>query len=446
VKFLGRGRSRISGPWVGWLGFGLVLLAAGFSWPSQARTVPPITKGEALTLARCLEIGLERQPTILAARGLVQADRALVRQAQSAYWPQVDLSASASRNSTGPRSSLGFSTPSVTFNSYSAGVNLSQTITDFGRTAAEVSVNRYNLAASQTDLDNATQAVVLQIKQAYYGVLVAQRNREAAAQAVEQNQLHLNQAQGFYDVGLKSLYDVTQARVNLSNAKLTLIRAENSVKQSFSLLNQAMGVVDAPGYLIEDNLAYRKYPLSFEEALARAYENRPDLKSQVARRQAAQSAVSLARSNFLPVLSGSAAYSYGGNSFPLSSGWSVGLSLSFPVFSGFLTVAQVEQAQASLSVQRADEEALRQTVYIEVQQAYLSLVEAEDLIPAAELGVREAQENLDIVNGQYAEGLSNPVSVSDAEAAMIAAQVAYYSALYQYKIAQASLEKAMGLK
>lgn len=83
---------------------------------------------------------------------------------------------------------------------------------------------------------------------------------------------------------------------------------------------------------------------------------------------------------------------------------------------------------------------------MDVEQAYLSLAEAEDLIPVAELGVKQAQENLDIANGQYAEGLGNPVTVSDAEVALISAQVSYYGALYEYKIAQASLEKAMGIK
>jgi len=406
----------------------------------------PITKGETLTLARCIEIGLEKQPSILAARGTVDADRSRVREAQSAYFPEIDWTTTVGRSSSGRQSSLGFGTQSGTFNSYSTGVTLNQTITEFGRTAAQVSINRYAFEASKTDLDNTTETVVFNVKQAYFGVLVAQRNRDVAAQAVKQSQLHLDQAQGFYDVGLKSMFDVTQAQVILSNAKLNSIKAENAVKRAASLLNQAIGVVDAPEYTLEDNLAYQKYALSFDDALARAYQTRPDLRSQAARRQAAQSAISLARSNFFPILSGTAGYDYAGNAFPLSRGWNLGLTLSFPIFSGFLTTYQVEEARANLSVQTADEDILRQSIYVDVQQAYLSLAEAEDLIPVAELGVKQAQENLDIANGQYAEGLGNPVTVSDAEVSLVTAQVSYYGALYEFKIAQASLEKAMGLK
>jgi outer membrane protein len=428
-----------------------IILGALIAAPARPAFRPPgqdqpIKKGETLTLARCVEIGLEREPAIAAARGSVDADRSRVREAESAYWPQVDLSGSVSRQSVGPRSSLGFTTNAVTFNSYSAGASLSQTIWDFGRTSSQVRLNRYTYQASQSSLDNTVETVTLNVKAAYYGVLAAQRNLQVADESVAQNKLHLDQAKGFYDVGLKPLYDVTQAEANLSNAQLTRIKAANAVKRAFSLLNQAMGVVDAPEYTIEDNLAFAPYGVTFEEALDKAYANRPDLRSQVALRQAAQAAVSLARSGFFPILSGSAAYDYAGNAFPLSSGWNIGLTLTFPLFSGFLTTYQVEEAKANLSVQRADEDTLRQQIYIDVQQAYLTLVEAQDLIPVAELGVKYAQQNLDLANGEYKEGLGNPVTVSDAETAMITAQVAYYSALYEFKIAQATLEKAMGLR
>lgn len=426
----------------------LVAVPSGFTLLAGEadKPAPPIKKGETLTLARCVEIGLDREPAIRASRGSAEADRARIREAESAYFPQVEFLASASRQSVGPRSSLGFTTRAVTFNSYSASLTLNQTIWDFGRTSSQVRVNRYTYEAARSTLDNTIDTVIFNVKSAYFTVLVAQRNRDAAAESVTQNKLHLDQARGFYDVGLKPLYDVTQAESNLSTAQLTLIKAENTVKRSVSLLNQAMGVVDAPEYKIEDNLAYEKYAPAFEDILARAYDNRPDLKSQVALRQAAQAAVGLARSNFFPILSGSADYDFAGNSFPLSKGWSIGLTLSFPIFNGFLTTYQVAEAKANLGVQQANEDVLRQQIYIDVEQAYLTLLEAEELIPVSELGLKYAQENLDLANGQYKEGLGNPITVSDAEAALITAQVAHYSALYEYKIARATLEKAMGIR
>jgi outer membrane protein TolC len=125
-------------------------------------------------------------------------------------------------------------------------------------------------------------------------------------------------------------------------------------------------------------------------------------------------------------------------------GWNVGAVLSFPVFSGFLTKYQVEEAKANLDVLRANEEALRQQVFLDVQQAYLTLRAAEEAIPTAKLGVEQAQENLDIANGRYAAGVGNPIEVTDAEVSLANARLAYIQALYADRVAQASLEKAMG--
>ncbi|MBI5039191.1 MAG: TolC family protein, partial [Nitrospirae bacterium] len=94
----------------------------------------------------------------------------------------------------------------------------------------------------------------------------------------------------------------------------------------------------------------------------------------------------------------------------------------------------------------ANEELLRQNVFLEVQQSFLNLKEAEERIPAAELTVKQAEENFEIANGRYTAGVGNPIEVTDAEVALSNARRDYIQALYDYKIAQASLGKAMGVR
>jgi outer membrane protein len=106
----------------------------------------------------------------------------------------------------------------------------------------------------------------------------------------------------------------------------------------------------------------------------------------------------------------------------------------------------VEESKANLNVLTANEESLRQTVFLDVQQAYLNLKQAEDSIPTAELGVKQAEENFDIANGRYAAGVGNPIEVTDAEISLLSAKLSHIQALYDYKVAQASLEKAMGVR
>jgi outer membrane protein len=422
----------------------LVLSALAVSYGGQ--TGEAVRKGQTLKLDECITIALERLPAILAARATSEADKSLIRQAEASYFPQISWSSSLSRASVGPRTSLGISTGSVTYSSYSTGLNLSQNIFDFGKTPAQVKIQRLNYNASLSDIETVIQQALSNVKQAYFGVLQAKRNSDVTEEAVRQFQLHVDQAKGLYEVGLAPKYDVSKAAVDLGNAKINLIKARNAVKVARATLNDAMGVTGTLEYDVEDNLSFEPYGVSFEDALAQAYKNRPDLTALIAKRQAAESSITLAKTGFFPTLSGSASYDYAGNAFPLARGWSLGLSLNVPVFNGFLTTAQVAQSRADLKVIRANEETLRQSVYLAVEQAYLNLQQAEELVPVSQLNVTAAQENFDIANGSYKEGVGDPIQVADASAALISAKIAYIEALYQCKVARAALEQAMGLR
>lgn len=419
-------------------------LSAGVTAPGA------ITPGEVLTLEKCIDIALRHQPGILAAESTVEADRSRVGQARAGYYPQIEATGyyrsydqpiQLSSATAGPVS--GKEPP---FSEYIGAARLRQNLFDFGKTGSQVAIQKFNLAASRSDLQTVTNTVVFNVKQAYYGLSQAERRRKVAEQTVRKFELQLAQAEGFFKAGVRSKFDVTKARVDLSNAHLALIREENACRLAVVSLNNAMGVPDAPPYSIEDVLTYKRYDIPFEEALDRAYRSRPDLLATAARREAAQESIGLARKDYLPTLAGSATYSYQGSRFPLDNGWSVDATLTFPLFSGFSTSHRVKEARANLTNLHAQEESLKQTILFEVKQAYLNLQEAEERIAVAELTVRQARENLEIANGRYAAGVGNPIEVTDAEVAYASAQTDYIQALFDYKSAQASIEKAMGTR
>ncbi len=336
---------------------------------------------------------------------------------------------------------------SGSFDEYSTGFGLSQLIYDFGKTPSQVKIQNLNLDSSRSDLQNTTDQIILTVKQAYYGVVQAKYNVLVAEDTVKQTGQHLDQAKGFYEVGTHPKFDVIKAEVDLSNAKLNLIRSENALKISIVNLNNAMGIPDAPEYTIDENMPFARYEITLEDALTKAYQNRPDLKSIVSKRQAAERSIELARTGYYPVLTGSASYSWSGEKLSsLDHGWDVGAALTFPLFSGFLTKYQVEESKANLEILKANEESLRQTIFQDVQQAYLTLRAAEEAIPTAKLGVEQSQENLDIANGRYKAGVGNPIEVTDAEVGLANSRTSYIQALYADKVAQAALEKAMGLR
>ena len=418
----------------------LLVLAVLLICPSITGAENIFKKGEIINLDRCIEIALRINPTITIATNAVNINQSKVGQAQANYYPQVEWSSGYAKNS--PVSSRTDSS----YDAYSSSIGLRQTIFDFGKTSTNVRIQKLNLNSSRFDLENVSDEIIFSVKQAYYGVLQAKRTRDVAEETVTQFNQQLEQAKGFYEVGIRPKFDVTKAEVDLSNAKLNLIKAENALSIARVILNNAMGVTDAPEYRLEDNLFFQKYEITFEDAIEKTYENRPDLKSIIAKKEAAEESINLAKKGYYPVVSGDANYEWAGQQFPLEDGWNAGVTVTFPLFSGFSTTYQVKESKATANVLRANEESLRQTIFLEVQQAYLNLKEAEERIPAAELTVKQAEENLELANGRYAAGVGNAIEVTDAQVAYSSAKRSYIQALYDYKVAQASLEKAMGGK
>lgn len=419
--------------------FLVVLLFPAAAYPEET-----IRTGETMDLKRCIAIALERHPSILGAAGGLKASESRVGQARAGYYPQVSASADYGRYSVGRSTSS--RTSGTIYDSYATGVNVSQTLFDFSKTSTQVKIQSLGADSSRADLEQAMNQVAYDVKKAYYGLLQARRLRDANAEAVGSYRQHLAQAKKFFEVGLKPKFDVTRAEVDLSNARLNLLKAENATNLARLTLGNAMGLPGAPPFEIQDNLAFHPYPATLDEALKKGEERRPDLRSVRSKREAAESSVDLAKKGYFPVLTGSAGYGWSGEDFPLERGWNVGATLSVPLFSGLSTKYQTDEARANLEVLKANEDLVRQAVQLEIQQALLNLKEARDRIAVAELEVRQAAENLDLARGRYGAGVGSPMEVTDALLADINAKTAHTAALYDYRLAQASLEKATGEK
>ena len=239
---------------------------------------------------------------------------------------------------------------------------------------------------------------------------------------------------------------MTKAEVDLGNAQLALIKAENQVRLARVNLNNAMGMPDAPDYTLEDILAFVKYGLPFDEALQKAFTQRADLQSLTKKKDSSRESINLARKGYFPVVNASATYYYTGTDFPLADGWNYGLNVTAPIFNGFLTKYQVEEAKANYDTASATERSLRLNIISQVQQGYVLLRQADESIATSEITVRQAKENVELALGRYQAGVGSPLDVSDALTALANAQVAYVSALTDYKNAQASIEVAIGAR
>jgi outer membrane protein len=413
-----------------------------FLFPMSAVAAEPAAGAAAYNLEQCISIALEKHPSLKASAGSIKANESKVGQAKANYYPQLNLSTSYQR--IGPTSPAGTTLDS--YDQYSTDVNVGMTLFDFGKTSTQVKIQNLNVNASRADYDDVMTMVVLNVKNAYYNLLQTQRNLVVAVDTMQQFQQHLDQANAFFRIGTKPKFDVTKAEVDFGNARLSVLKAENAVRAARITLKDVMGIPENADFAVVDNLAFQKSDLQLNDVLNTAYSNRPDLRSVVAKRDAAERSIDLAQKGYFPTLSGSAGYGYSGTDFPLGSGWNAGAALSFPLFSGLSTKYQVDEARANLEILKANEDSIRQAIIFDVKQAYLNVQDTAQQISMAEMTVLQAKENYDLASGRYRAGVGSPIEVADATITLNNARANLNTALYNYKMAQAALEKSTGAK
>lgn len=406
-----------------------------------------IAPGDVLTLERCVDIALQNHPSINAAASTVRASESRIGQARANYFPQVTFQSSYQRVGPGSLRSLNVDP----YNQYSNTLNLSQTLFDFGKNFNQIQIQSLGTESARADLQDVSGQVILGVKQAYYGYLQAKKSQEVALETVNQFQQHLEIAKAFFETGKISKIDVTSAEVNLSNAKINFLKAENALRIARVTLNNAMGISNNPDYEIKDDLAYRPYNITLEKARQNAYENRPDILSITKKKEALEKTITLNKKGYLPVLSGNAAYGYTSNDYTSNDtttdkSWNVGVILTFPLFTGLSTKYQVDEANANLDVLKANEDSLLQKVSLEIESAYLSLRESAERISAGKIVVNQAEETVELAKGRYSSGVGSSIEITDAMITLNNAKMTYITALSDYSVAQANLEKAMGVQ
>jgi len=152
----------------------------------------------------------------------------------------------------------------------------------------------------------------------------------------------------------------------------------------------------------------------------------------------------LAKKSYLPTISVEGQYQRGGRSWNSNYGYNVGAYLTFPAINGMLIRNEIKEAKYLYDKELANARNTQNSIYLEIQNAYLTLEEKRNQLPVAILQVKQAKENYELSYGRYRVGEGNPTELKDAENSYEQAQLNYYTALYEYNSAKALLEKAVG--
>jgi outer membrane protein len=424
---------------------------AGFAADSapgiSATGVPTVqgstSAGAGLTLEQAVRTALENHSSVKSAAFQTKAQDAFLHQQMAAYYPSVSLNNTYRTINTGGRSA----NASQAFDSLSSVANLSMTLYNFGKREGNVQSARDTLEATQQSFNATANNVVLAAKQAYYGVVQANALLNVNEETVKDRAATLKQTQSFYDVGTRPRSDVTQAEANLYLAQANLIAAKNGVDVAWANLRNAMGVDEFAKQPLAEELATAPLPMSLDEAKQAAFAARPELLQFDALLKAQDQQIAVARRNHLPDLLFNSSYGRQNSHseiFPLLPTWQVQLSFNIPIFNGFQTTYQVQQGLENYGSIKEQQRLQKQQVAFQVEQNYLNLVAAQDVVRANEAAVRAAKQNLDLHEARYQVGYAPIVEVTTAQTTYTTAQTSYVNAVISYKLSQAQLLNAIG--
>ena len=402
-----------------------------------------VEKNIDMTLERCLELALGNNPQINSAFHDILASDSRIKQVWSNYFPKVSWQTGYTRIKQLQLSdALG---RNLTFNYYVLGqLTLQQMLYDFGVTQNQATIRRLDYEGYKTTLAATINDVVYQTKDAYYNLLYAFENRKVAQDTVDKFELFYNQAKAFYEIGMNPKVDVTIAEANLSDAKLKYIQADNAVNLAVAKLNNVMGVPFIDRYNVKDKLRYQPVDMTFEEAIDIARDARPELKLAELKVETANQTLKLVKKSYYPTLTVEGQVQIGGKSWVSNHGYNIGGYLNFPTINGMLIKNEISEARYLYDKEIANAKNTQNTIYLEIQNAYLMLQEKKNQMPVALLQVKQGKENYELSYGRYRVGEASPTELKDALILYQNAQLNYYSALYQYNSAKAQLEKSIG--
>lgn len=395
-----------------------------------------------LTLDDCIAIAMSNSPRAVSARLSVESAAISLSNAKNAFLPTVsagvDTGFSSSHTNGQERDNDSSASSSI-------GASLSISgITDIGR---NIRTQRLQLEQSRMNLCDVENSLVTSVKSAYYALIAAQRAVEIRTKSRDLYQEQYERTKAFYDEGLRPKVDVTTAEVNLNNENLNLIRAKNLVKTQNAQLANVMGVPRDTPFILDDEIMVEKEDISFDEALTRAYENRPDVKSAKLSLQISEINLTQAKAGYWPTFSLGASFSKGGDEFRFDNDEArLFAGVEIPIFSALKVHNGVKQAQIGLESAKNSNRSLVNEVYLEVQRAFINLNEAAESIPLAEATVEKARENRELARGRYNEGIGDMLTFKDAEISYTDAELNLLTARFDYAVVLAELKQAMGTK
>ena len=403
-------------------------------------------------LPQVIEFALKNEPRLTGLGKDIKIAEYAVDAAKGGHWPKVDLGAGFTRyrypTATSPiaGSPQSSSFPDFDKNIYDAGVSLRIPLYQGGRLEKNVDIAKITKLITEGNFRQGRQELVYNLTSTYCKILELEALLKAREQMVTQLEEHRRVTEQFVRAGSSARVNLMKTDVELAHARQQMLAAQNAIAATYALLRTLMGADETyPQFTIAGEPLFLKAQALEAEGVQIALQQRPEYQKARTQAELQQARLELARGKRLPSLDLAGEFTErAGDSFSFKDNWNVGLRLSYPLFDGGITRAEIKKGKTELERSQEELRALRLLIVQEVKQAFLAVADAEKRVSVSKEAISAAEENLRVEQLKYETGDGTTKDVIDAQTALLRANTDWHQASYDLLTAQASLEKALG--
>jgi outer membrane protein len=421
-----------------------IFLAAALLFATVVESAEP----PPLTLHQARNAALQHHPRITIAELRALASRQGVREARAGFFPLLTgniVAVGTAGDNTRLAALGGLNNPSI-FERNAEGLNLTQLITDFGRTANLMGTARLRAEAEESNVQAAREQILLEVDAAYYAALEAQSVARVAEGTIQARQSFLEQVSALATNKMRSELDVSFARVNLEDARLLASKAKNDEQAALTQLSTLMGLSEPGAFTLAENPPTTEISTNVASLVELALKSRPDLIRLQRELEAALSFARAEKALSYPTVSAAASAGVVPIHDPqLPDNYAAaGVGVSIPLFAGGLYRARHEEAELRA---KAAEQSIRESennIIRDVRIAWLNAQNARERFRITTQLLQNANRSFELAQARYQNGASSIVELNQAQLDQVSAEIALSRTRYEYLLRVSALDFQTG--
>lgn len=406
-------------------------------------------QAKTVSLAELIDIAVLHNSNIKISQYTQEKQKFLHNLSKTDYLPKISLSGEFAQYDIDTK----VSNQNDQVNGYT--ITASQLLYDFGRTSNKIELAKKNIEASNFQTVQNIASTVLQTKKAYYSILNNFQQINLAEESIKIDTLHLEQANSYFNAGVKTRIDVTDAKLQLSNSKLKLLQSQYSLQNAKTKLISIVGKQKSNELEIQKDNEIQitaqnltKENLILSQLMNQGLENRAELKAFEKQIQAQQLALQNFHNEYYPTLNLDASYNDKSSDEITSIDAKqaiAGIYIKWNLYTGDSTNHNIKIALSDLSSLKQQYIQQKLQIQEDITNAFLKVKENQESINFSLLNVNLSADKLDLANQRYKAGLNDLVEVNDSKLAYTQSKSELINTYYNYLISKATLEYAIGV-